>query len=115
MRYGSELELEDELELESDFESFGAGEFKFEGEEEYEIGRLIGALKWWDIAKKLYNAGRLGWRAGRWIDKHSKWIFGEPISKELANLMYKNFGRSHRLEDIFDSLPAPVKKWLWSL
>src|SRR5262249_37927828 len=115
VRYGSELELEDELELESELESFGVGEFEFEGEEENWIERLRGANRWYEIAKHLFDAGRLGWRAGRWIDKHSKWVFGEPISKELADLMYKHFGRSRRLEDFFDSLPPSVKRWLWRL
>ena len=111
MRYGSEMELEDELELEMEFEGLG----EFEGEEEFEVARIVRALKFWEIAKKLHSAGRLGWRAGRWIDKQSKWIFGEPISKEIAEHLYKHFGRSERLEHFFDSLPSPVKKWLWSL
>ena len=113
MQWTNELEFEDEFELEMELEGSELGEF--EGEEEYELGRILGALKFWDVAKKLFASGRLGWSAGRWIDKESKWVFGEPISKELADILYKHFGRSHRLEDLFDRLPGPVKKWLWKL
>jgi hypothetical protein len=81
--------------------------------DEAELSRFIPS--WVDIAKKLYDAGRLGWRAGRWLDKQSGKIFGKKISKKGAEFLYKHFGRSRRLEDFVDSLPWPILNWLYSL
>ncbi len=81
--------------------------------DETELSRFIPS--WVNIAKKLYDAGRLGWRAGRWLDKQSGRIFGRKISQKGAEFLYRHFGRSRRLEEFVDSLPGPIRKWLYSL
>jgi hypothetical protein len=70
---------------------------------------------WVPVLKKLYDAGRLGWKAGRWLDKTSGRVFGKPLSSRGAEFLYRHLGRSRRLEDFVDSLPAPVRRWLYSL
>jgi hypothetical protein len=70
---------------------------------------------WIPNLKKLFDAGRLGWRAGRWIDKQTGRVFGKPLSERAAKFLYQRLGRSRRLEDFVDNLPAPVKRWLYSL
>lgn len=84
-------------------------EYEYEDEDEGELSRAIPVLK------KLYDAGRLGWRAGRWIDKKSGRVFGKSISQRGAELLYYIFGRSKRAEDFVDNLPPPIRKWLYSL
>lgn len=65
-----------------------------------------------NVLFKLYRAGRLGWRAGRWIDKQTGRRFGKSISERGADFIYRVLGRSRAAEDFFDKLPAPVKRWL---
>ncbi len=67
---------------------------------------------WLNIVFQLYRAGRLGWRAGRWIDKQTGRRFGKTISQRGAEFLYRRLGRSRAAEDFFDNLPAPVKRWL---
>ena len=108
MAFASEFEFEDELELEQ-WDETGA-----EQESEYEFP-LTRILPWYRIAKKLYGAGRLGWRGGRWIDKQTGRAFGKPLSQRLGQFLYDHLGRSRRLEDFFDRLPRRVQHWLYSL
>jgi hypothetical protein len=68
--------------------------------------------RWLNPVYRLYRAGRLGWRAGRFVDKLSGKVLGKPISKMGADFLYRRLGRSRRLEDFFDSLPPRVKRWL---
>lgn len=65
-----------------------------------------------NVLFKLYRAGRLGWRAGRWIDKQTGRRFGKSISQKLAEFLYSRLGRSRKAEDFFDSLPTGLKRWL---
>jgi hypothetical protein len=80
-------------------------------EQDEELAALLPA-SWVQVLHKLYKAGRLGWRAGRWIDKQTGKRFGKSISQRGAEFLYRHLGRSRRLEDFFDSLPAPVRRWL---
>jgi hypothetical protein len=70
---------------------------------------------WINSLYRLYKAGRLGWKAGRWFDKWTGRVFGKPISDRGANFLYKRLGRSRRAEDFVDRLPRPIKRWLYSL
>jgi|SoiMethySBSTD1v2_1073268.scaffolds.fasta_scaffold3032146_1 hypothetical protein len=80
-------------------------------EQEEELAALLPA-SWVTVLHKLHKAGRLGWRAGRWIDKETGRRFGKPLSQRAAEFLYKHLGRSRKVEDFYDSLPAPVKRWL---
>lgn len=61
---------------------------------------------------KLYKAGRLGWKVGRWLDKYSGKMLGKPISSQAADGIYKVFGRSRTLEDAYDKMPRRLRRWL---
>ena len=65
-----------------------------------------------NVLFKLYRAGRLGWKAGRWIDKQTGRRFGKSISDRGADFLYQRLGRSRAAEDFFDRLPVRVKRWL---
>ena len=80
-------------------------------EQEEELAALLPA-SWVTVLHKLHKAGRLGWRAGRWIDKETGRRFGKPLSQRAAEFLHKHLGRSRKVEDFYDSLPAPVKRWL---
>lgn len=82
-----------------------------ETEQETEVAALA-APGLVNILFKLFRAGRLGWRAGRWIDKQTGRRFGKSISQRGAEFLYRRLGRSRAAEDFFDNLPAPVKRWL---
>jgi hypothetical protein len=70
---------------------------------------------WLNPLYRLFKAGRLGWKAGRWIDKKTGQVLGKPISEWGGDFLYRKLGRSRRLEDFYDSLPGPLKRWLNSL
>jgi hypothetical protein len=85
------------------------------GSEQEVPPRTVPLPPWVSTLKKLYDAGRLGWKAGRWIDKWTGRVFGKPVSERGADLLYKRLGRSRRAEDFVDSLPRPIRRWLYSL
>ena len=80
-------------------------------EQEGAIGS-VAAPVWVNALFKLYRAGRLGWKAGRWIDKQTGRRFGKSISDRGADFLYQRLGRSRAAEDFFDRLPVRVKRWL---
>jgi hypothetical protein len=83
-----------------------------EMDSEFSLGSIP---SWLNPVYRLYGAGRLGWRAGRWLDKQSGKVLGKPISEWGAEYLLRKFGRSRRLEEFYDSLPAPLKRWLRGL
>ena len=42
---------------------------------------------WVNTLFKLFRAGRLGWKAGRWIDKQTGRAFGKSISDRGADFL----------------------------
>jgi hypothetical protein len=80
------------------------------GEMDQESG--LSMPPWLNSLHQVYKAGRLGWKAGRFIDKASGKVLGKPISSIGADFLYQRLGRSRRLEDFFDRLPPRVKRWL---
>ena len=96
------------------YEGEGEGEYNYEqeGEAPQVARRVIKRVPPTRVLYLLYRAGRLGWKGGRLLDKLTGMVFGKTISKAGADLLFKAFGRSKRLEDAFDSLPEPLRRKL---
>jgi hypothetical protein len=83
-----------------------------EGEAPQAVRKVVKRVPVIRVLYRLHRAGRLGWKAGRLLDKVTGMVFGKTISKAGADLLFKVFGRSTRLEDAFNSLPEPLRRRL---